>query len=95
MRSVSAPAAKPSRKAEKIATAIVIEWSVASSQQASAGSERMGSVTSGAQKRSSSNPVTRRPAAIDRPNTAMTDAVSARAKPCAESIDGRCTSEPP
>ena len=95
MRSVSAPAAKPSRKAENSATAMVIEWSVASIQQASAGSERMGNVTSGAQKRSSSRPVMRRPAAIDRPNTAMTEAVSARVKPWAESIEGRCTSEPP
>ena len=95
MRSVSAPAAKPSRNAEKTATPIVIEWSVASSQQASAGSERIGSVTNGAQKRSSSSPVMSRPAAIDSPNTAMTEAVSARVKPWAESIEGRCTSEPP
>ena len=95
MRSVSAPPAKPSKKAANSATAMVMEWSAASSQQASAGSERMGSVTNGAQKRSSSSPVMSRPAAIDSPNTAMTEAVSARVKPWAESIEGRCTSEPP
>ena len=95
MRSVSAPAANPSRKAESTATVIVMEWSVASIQQASAGNDRIGSVTNGAQKRSSSRPVMRRPAAIDNPNTIITEAVSGREKPWAPSIEGRCTSEPP
>ena len=55
----------------------------------------IGSVTSGAQKRSSSNPVMMRPAKIDRPNRLMTTAVCSPEKPCALSICGMCTSAPP